>query len=337
MTMLKSRVLTAALFSVIVVLAFCVNNVFATDLSASEFQKRFLNKEVVVRKPVWTNSVPSNWRPFNEQIVDGKIEYVKVSGPSPDNIYEKNGIVVAVVDENKETTTVKDLFGKYVPASGSAQPQFNVIVKMKDDGQLVGIDLKNANYDAYLLDAALAAATAKKADAILAKLIGQYVYPVRYTKFLPADTTAEGMGVTHASSLGNNTTTGNLVPLKVLDAMRLKNENGAVLKVELPDKQVRLVYGDLNQFSRKWLFKAPDLMRMGFDVLDSLPKVPARVLSAIKEGSVVTGMGAVELSMSWGYPDKTNDYGKGGSQLIYGSHYIYVRNNIVTDIQSIAR
>lgn len=60
------------------------------------------------------------------------------------------------------------------------------------------------------------------------------------------------------------------------------------------------------------------------------------VSAAIKESTLFLGMSQDALFWSWGYPEKTNDWGSGGKQYIYsGSQYVYVRAKKVTGWQSL--
>jgi hypothetical protein len=79
------------------------------------------------------------------------------------------------------------------------------------------------------------------------------------------------------------------------------------------------------------------MQRMGIGAEDRIPaKFTSREIAAIKGGKIFAGMSERALYWSWGYPQKTNDWGRGGEQMIYvDSHYVYVRGGVVHDLQTL--
>jgi hypothetical protein len=83
----------------------------------------------------------------------------------------------------------------------------------------------------------------------------------------------------------------------------------------------------------------PFLQRVASSFLTSIPKTLSPVeIEAIKNGSLFRGMSLTALHYSWGYPQKENDWGSTGKQLIYADRlFVYIRDKKVVDWQALSR
>jgi len=127
----------------------------------------------------------------------------------------------------------------------------------------------------------------------------------------------------------------NLTPIKIVEAKYLTGQAAALIKIEIPGGQHKYLIGNAGlRFGFKHE-RIEFLRELGVDVIDQIPKyLTKRETSAVRQGLVLRGMSETALYLSRGFPDKTNDWGIAGEQLIYGkSIYIYVRDGRVTDMQ----
>lgn len=188
---------------------------------------------------------------------------------------------------------------------------------------------------------------------LLDKLVGKTVYKTGGTHLLPADTTIEAikerlMEEAHireddAEPLSLLTMVSpadlvmaNMTPLKIVDA-KLADQGNVLIKVQLPNGTFRLLRGvayGLTPKDEKWPGIAEEVTN--FQVWSKIPKkFTKREIAAIKDSSIYRGMSEEALYWVYGFPQKTNDYGLGGKQLVYfhGKSLIYVRNGVVSDWQ----
>jgi hypothetical protein len=188
---------------------------------------------------------------------------------------------------------------------------------------------------------------------LLDKLVGKTVYKTGGTHLLPPDTTIEAIEVRlneeahiresddEPLSLSTMVSPADLVmadmtPLKIVDA-KLADQGNVLIKVQLPDGTFRLLRGvaySLTPKDEKWPGIAEEVTT--FQVWSKIPKkFTKREIAAIKENSIFHGMSEEALYWVYGFPQKTNDYGLGGKQLVYfhGKSLIYVRNGVVSDWQ----
>jgi hypothetical protein len=167
----------------------------------------------------------------------------------------------------------------------------------------------------------------------LSKFQGKTLYNSALTTLMQINTTLDDLSNVSINLLSKDNETPNLTPLKVVDSRYLKTENAVVLAVILPSGEIRYLYGDLQTYHV--LTKLPLLERMDIWAETSIPsKFSKREKSAIRTRTIYRGMSADGLYWSWGTPKKSNDWGLGGQQLIYGSStYVYLRNDLIIDWQ----
>jgi hypothetical protein len=83
----------------------------------------------------------------------------------------------------------------------------------------------------------------------------------------------------------------------------------------------------------------PFLQKIAYSFLTSIPKTLSTAeVEAIKNGSIFRGMSLTALHYSWGYPQKENDWGSTGKQLIYtNTLFVYIRDKKIVDWQALSR
>jgi len=155
------------------------------------------------------------------------------------------------------------------------------------------------------------------------RLTGKFVFAVARSKVYSPDATRQEMNDSHRIGVPL------LEPLKISSA-KWDRDSGCVLaKLEIP-----------NGFGLA-LIPLEDRQQCdgGEFVMDVPRYLTAAEKTAIKRQQPVRGMSEVALWYAIGYPEKENDYGRAGKQLVYpGNILIYVNTQgVVEDIQRMSR
>lgn len=256
------------------------------------------------------------------------------------NVRGKRGLVVSVEEAETSLRYKKsgqtDVFGKRIDDSRVTNPNIQVVVKMNEDGLLIG----TTGYFGSLLGSSFQLASRmdtmrSEVEGYLSRLVGKTLYKAGYTKLLDPTLSLQDLLDRNKRELSRDYETKNLTPLKVVDAKFLEEGNAVVIKVELPNGVTRLLFGDLNYYDHEVAYKQTMLDRMGISAEEKIPsRFSPKEIASIKEENIFVGMSKDALYWSWGYPEKTNDWGRGGAQLIYpGGQYVYVQGNVVRDWQ----
>jgi len=133
----------------------------------------------------------------------------------------------------------------------------------------------------------------------------------------------------------------NLTPLKIISWKYFPDEGRSTLNVELPNKEIMVLVGmfaSLHDPARKEL--RDRLSELGIFVDEEIPKrFTKKEIQAIDNMEFFIGMSQEAASYALGRPEKTNDYGRAGMQLIYDDHHllIYTKGYKVVDYQRIGR
>lgn len=319
----------------------------AKDLSLDEIRTLLLDKEVVILGPSFggygqmANSLVDWYLVKGDETIGYKRVSAAYSHASA-NLRGKRGRVISVEEATFLLKPKKvgetDAFGKPIDASRVINPYIQVIVKAGDDDGLIGTTSYFGNMVGHSIQlASRMDALKSEIENHLARLIGKPLYKTGYTKLLDAALSLQDLLERNKRELARDYETKNLTPMKVVDAKFLEAENAVVIKVELPNGASRLLFGELDYYDSDSAYKPTVLERMQISAVDKIPsKFSAKELAAIKEGKIFRGMSEDALYCSWGYSDKTNDWGRGGKQHIYpGGQYVYVDGKVVRDWQSV--
>ena len=320
-----------------------------SGLSLEEIRGRLLNQEVVVLG----NSISSgsqqglvDWYLVSGDEASGykeKKEPFRVRLFAPETVRGKRGVVLSVEQADsslsRKNVGEKDAFGKVISDSQVRNPYINVVVRVLDDDLLIS----TTSY--YIVMVGMSLRIASRADSlkkevenILTNSIGKKLYKAGYTKLYDSALSLKDLLDQKKRELSRDYETKSLTPLKVVDAKFLEAENAVVIKVELPDGQTRLLFGDLRSYDNEHGNRAkPSLQRMRISAEEKIPsKFSPKELTAIKEGKIFRGMSEDALHWSWGYAEKVNDWGRGGKQHIFHERqFVYVDGQGVRDWQSI--
>lgn len=336
----------------------------AKDLSLEEIRAQLLNQEVVVLGTSFSgdrylSGFLVDWYLVKGDAVTGfeRIDRLRASSRAPETFQEKmdrltaewrvpetfrgkRGFVVSI-EFASEKAGEKDAFGNQIDNSRVKNPYIKVVVKVPDGEVLIGTThYYNSIIGRTLQLVSVADSLKKEIESHLAKLIGKTLYKAGYTKLLDSTLSSKELLDRDKRELYLDHDTKNLTPLKVIDTKFLEAERVVVLKVELPNGETRLLFGESDNYDITYPYKRTLLQRIGISAEEKIPeKFSRNELAAIKGGEILRGMSLEALYWSWGYPEKTNDYGRGGKQLIYhinyGNQYIYVDGKMVRNWQFI--
>lgn len=255
--------------------------------------------------------------------------------------HTKTAKVIAVQLEHPKTGQERNALGEPINEDKIVDPSVEFVVQF-DDGT-VAISSSDICSDCIELST-VQNSFAEKISTQLPSIIGKHVYAGGFSKLYSANATLEEINgkcqVTDTCELPVGkielvplTDFPLLQPLKITAAKYVNSDpdqlfNGVVLKVKLPNGNETLA------FTSETLLKDPSSRNKPFleRVSGTLfPKIPheftAREVGAIRDGVMFRGMSKRAVEYLLGAPDKINDWGSGGKQLIYpGSTFVYVDN-----------
>lgn len=261
----------------------------------------------------------------------------------PKDLRGTKGTIIAVVEESlneySAMTAKKDVFGKPVDAIHKIDPYVKIVVKLKDDKyDLIGVSthygIVNSNFQ--LIERANA--VRKEVETHLSKLIGKNIYSTGLTKLLDPSLGFDELldpGF-RLSTMRRGSTIKNFTPLKVIEAKVFDEANAVIIKVELPDKEEKILFGDLEGYERdsenhEWTY----FEKIGITAIEKIPhELSNKEVLSIKNSEIFRGMSEKSLIYSWGYPEKSNDWGRGGEQWVYsGNRFVYLTGKVIRDWQ----
>jgi hypothetical protein len=223
------------------------------------------------------------------------------------------------------------------------EPYFSLVVRFDDGTLAMRTDyLISLNQEA--IPAQIVNARAEAIQVQGAAVVGKNVYATALSHiYYPDLSVAQAMTVAGGFSLdGIDELRGVplLQPLLVTSAAYLRQAGALLVSLRLPDVRVGIFVATCDTAVTR---------RAGscFETLDCpehnclWSEIPSLLtpseIEAIQKRSLFTGMSDRALYLSLGYPDKSNDYGRGGKQLVYhgGSLLIYLdSNDKVADTQA---
>lgn len=293
------------------------------------FKQAFLNQQVII------NDVPSSeggcleWETAEQ---NGEM-YSAKEGPDnhlPLQYRGQQGTVVAVqlakslLKSLLQDTQVgaKNAFGETVTEGDVSDPYLEVIVKF-GDGQL-GIIREFPTGLSSKLELATARMTSQRElDGALPSLIGRKIYAAAYSDLYKPTSTLEEL-----DSVNNDTDKlppwdiPILQPLTITKAKYLPDINAVILKVKLPSGSEAIVYTTLDDAAQD---DDSIISRVTTGFLTSIPRnITPKQLDAIRKKSILKGMTKHVVMYVFGFPEKTNDWGNGGTQLVYSGGKVMV-------------
>jgi hypothetical protein len=259
----------------------------------------------------------------------------------------KTAIVTAVqLNELKRTGQRRNALGEMVPDDDTVNPYFDLVVQFED-----GTLAMTTTYPRSLAvsqEVELSAThglLATQMSKELPLLVGKAVYAVGYSKLYRTDATLDEVaGEAGTAAVFKQLSLSEvplLEPLRITAAKYIDSANGVVLKLKFPDGREALSFtGHYN------LQETPGAPPMTFFekiagfLLTQIPSgLSQQDIEAVKHHSIYRGMKKDAVHYLFGFPDRTNDWGTGGEQLIYGESFlVYLdRQGAVVDWQSLNR
>ena len=292
-------------------------------------------------KPVIPVNVPN---PEVQKVFDHMhMPYVVQGGLDllPDSYSGKEARVIAVQLHSSDKSGPKtNALGEPISDDETINPNFDLVVQL-DDGTIA----MTTQYPSTLTGmsvvelASVAKATAEQMTRELSGIVGNTVYAVGFSRLYRPDTTLDEITKQDAFKRVSTGDVPLLKPLKIV-AAKYVDSAGVVIKVKLPSG------ADALSLTSKLELQIPPsagVERTFFEwVIGSLlAKIPSSLtkkdLDAIRSGTIYRGMKEESVEYAMGLPDKENDWGSGGKQLIYGKSFlVYVdRQETVVDWQSL--
>jgi hypothetical protein len=320
-------------------------------LSFLEIQARLLNKEVIILGDSTGHGSAGDKRLMAWYYVSGdqKSGYDGSDADRADfSLRGRKGSVISVTEQSshprRQQSGENDIFGKLVVSSleksRAIDPEVQVVVKLEgDDERLIAAKgpyrVLAGN---YLQFPARIQSMKNEIEAHIARLVGKNIYNIADSRLLGPDATLDELGdQNRKATLTHNHSLRNLTPLKVIEGKVFEPQNVVVIKVELPNTETKMLYGELANYDRVMLYKQTFFERIDISALEKIPSAfSANEVASIKNGAIFRGMSEDALIASWGFPDTTNDWGSSGGQWIYyGNRYVYLQNKTVRDWQII--
>jgi hypothetical protein len=284
-------------------------------------KSKYLDKPVVVKNTAFHTAIKdaSGYRS------KGVFDFI------PDKYIGQRATVIAI-QENEESARHRpapkvNAMGEVINTRSSDADAFDIVVKF-DDGVLAISEetLPNASRDLLLPEDVAKLEELSKADqAKTEKLVGRDFYATALSTIYRDD-------VALAEMLpANRISPPFLEPLHVVAAKWNAQLHCAIVKLELPGKTQAL--GLMTADGGHCLSSDSHLEPAIPSFLSTLD------ISSVKNRTVAIGMKESALYWAIGYPERQNDWGQGGKQLIYGDYlFVYVSTGgKVEDVQRFQR
>jgi hypothetical protein len=298
-------------------------------------KQKYLNKEVMLIGHVMDAGTPlpefAGWFVGSES--SGRY-HADLETQLPASYKGKVAVVVAIqLDSEPSYRDRTNALGETVNLDNTVNPYLDIVV-MFDDGQVaVGTAYPSTIPDDVRF-ASEQKALAQELAVKLPSIVGKPAFACSYSQLYQSSTTLDEL-------LGANPKPKEiedvpfLTPLKISAAKYYEAADAVVLKVTMPDGTEALTISSGEQLTDK---SQPFVDRISGFLLGEIPKkLTPREIAAVRKQSIFRGMSRDALYCSMGFPASTNDWGRGGKQLVYSSTLmVYLDNQkTVVDWQSL--
>lgn len=272
--------------------------------------------------------------------------------PAPYSLKGSKGIVeaVSIKDTSLSKRKQTSAFGEKITDDDAINPYLNIVVRL-DDGTLVSC---TGFYSTMMGDTLKLTSKVDSERGDVEKninsIVGKAIYPIARAKLYPPKTDLDTMidPLRRGTDAIDNYDL--LTPLKISRAKYLESENAILLEVNYDNGKTAITIINKPRFSvdRKldpknyWdnlILKGGFLEKIlsGSSFTTKIPDyLTKKEIEAIKKRSIFKGMSTGALALSWGYEDKSNNWGSGGYQYIYGDkQFVYIKNGKIVDWQSL--
>lgn len=252
----------------------------------------------------------------------------------PADYQGKEALVVAVQLNSleKERTGVGGVnaLGEVISEASIVNPYSDVVVKL-DDGTLA---MTTSYLSLFFSESGISRAfrlLSEKNDRAtlisskLSSLIGKKVYAVAYSHLYLPTATLESMTAVSRYSPQEALEFPRLQPLTILVAKYNEKKDVIILKLkdESGKEYLTVSQFDARQDETKSFLEAV-VESYPASLRSSTTDFTPREIAAIQKGTIYSGMSKSALYSTIGFPEKKNDWGRGGKQLVYSHGKLYV-------------
>jgi hypothetical protein len=253
----------------------------------------------------------------------------------------KEAKVIAVqLHRSDESRPSTNALGDSISDDDRINPYFDLVVQF-DDGTVA----MTTQYPSTLAAGSeveltsVANATAEQMRRELPGIVNKTVYAVGFSRLYRPDTSLDEITKQDAFKRISPADVPLLEPLKIV-AAKYVDSAGVVIKIKLPNGEEALSLTSMLELQTP---PGAGVVQTFFErvigsLLEEIPSsLTKKDLDAIRSGTIYRGMKEEAVEYTMGFPDKENDWGTGGKQLIYGKSFlVYVnRQETVVDWQSL--
>ena len=289
-------------------------------------KQKYLNKEVILIGPEL-----SGWYDGSES---SERYHADLETPLAASYKGKVAVVVAIqLHDEPSYRDRTNALGEPVNLDNTVHPYLDLVVKF-NDGQVAMGTAYPLTIPGEVRFASEQNTLAQELAVKLPSIVGKPAFACSYSQLYQSSTTLDELLGTH-SKLKEIEDIPYLTPLKISAAKYYQAVDAVVLKVTMPDGTEALTISNGEQLTDK---SQPFVDRISGFLLGEIPKkFTPREIAAIRKQSIFRGMSGDALYCSMGFPASTNDWGRGGKQLVYSSTlmvYLDNQKNVV-DWQSL--
>lgn len=300
----------------------------------AQFRAKYLGHRILIHNAETFIGSLMGWQPVRRtgnkyEVYDGA--FIRASYAK-----EEPKVIAITLDDvaQGEAPNSKNALGETV---SSEDPYVDFIVRFPD-GQLAMITsfvslLSASDSDIELVS--IRNAHESYLRQTLPKVVGRAIYAVGDSKVFPLNSTLRDLTDILSTKLPLSNVP-NLEPLRITQASYNATADRIILKLRLPGGRFGLVATQYNGKHGTNAF----LSRVAGNFLVKIPQgLTAREITAIQGHKIFRGMPRNAVILSWGKPEKVNDWGSGGEQLVYdaGDQLVYISTDgRVTNWQSLS-
>jgi hypothetical protein len=272
-------------------------------------EQRYLNHRVMLKSGAFRRAILRN----GVYVIADSIVFL------PDSYIGQMATVIAVQQVATQAAVKTNALGETITSQIKGS---DYVIKF-DDG-MIAMD-NNANSLALEKEIRSQQEEMKQLEKETQSLIGKNLYATSLSYVFKADSTLDEM----KSANGSTIYLPLMEPLLVTAAKWNSALGCAVVKLENRDTKALALTS---------VGKAGSLACVAHGLLDSIGYLTAQERQAIFSRTLVRGMSELALNYSIGFPERENDYGNGGKQLIYADGlFVYLdTQGRVTDWQRMA-
>jgi hypothetical protein len=327
----------------------------ARDMTLGEFRNSYLNQRVLILQGHDIGGYLGGWQPV-KQAKDGSFRIDFGKGAFISFRYKDQTPTIIAISQSSAGGSSKggqtNAMGETLTDDDIVNPYVDVFVRF-DDGQLAKYtsyvtlirdrSVKNLDPDSWemeLLPVSVRDVHAEIVARNLPSVIGHKVYAVHASLLFGLDiTTAELLDI-GSRLIKRLQDVPLLTPMTIVAAKYNDRYDLIVWKLRLPDGReimsaARYRDEDLSENGNDNSFLGRSIGRLLLNIPSNLTSEEVVAISGRK---IFRGMSRRAVFYSWGVTTE-NDYGKGGTQLVYGENqFVYLDNRgKVTDWQSLDR